>query len=100
MAAERVRFYFEHKGDHEIVVRLEAFAEENQRIALFFFHSDGTLSLDDTQMLLDMNRDLRRLFEEADANSAEAKMHALFGQPKKASNFDETFKPLLGWDSI
>jgi hypothetical protein len=51
-------------------------------------------------MLLDINRNMRRLFDKAEANSGEAKMRQLFGEKPAPRTFDEAFKPLMGWDSI
>jgi hypothetical protein len=93
-AAERVKLYFEQNGDHQTVVLLEAYSEETQRIAKLFYNGDGKLSLEDTQILLDMNRNIRRLFDNVQA------LERLFGETPTPRNFDETFKLLRGWESI
>lgn len=69
---------------------------ENRRIALLA-DSNSTLPATDLQWLLDTNRELRRLFDEVEANGPEARVRAAFGQPMTKRNFDETFIPTGGW---
>ncbi len=97
-AAQRNKIYFERIGDIETSVRLESYEEENARIAKLFYEGHD-LTTDDLQMLLDINREMRRLFEEAEINGSEARVRRMMGQPVKLANFDETFKPILGWDN-
>ena len=53
-----INVYFE--GDKKTSARLEQIREENRRIALSFYES-GLVSPVDLKMLLDMNRELRRV---------------------------------------
>lgn len=83
--------YLKQVGDVETEVLLESYEEENQRI-LKLLESEQKLTPDDLQMLLDINMQMRRLFDHAELNGPEARVRRLMGQPVRARDFDETFK--------
>jgi hypothetical protein len=100
VAAEGIKPYFQEKNDSLTVARLGAFAAENYRITDIFHESNGKLSAENMRLLLDMNRELRRLFEDAELNWVAYRMKWLFSETGKPRTFDEAFKPLMGWKSI
>ena len=82
-SSSSLRSYFEAKGDQERVARLKEFENENRRIARAV-SDDEVASPEDTRKLLDMNRELRRLFDQT------AMRHV--------GSFDDSYKPILGWN--
>ena len=82
-AAGALQGYFEGVGDMTTVARLQELEEENRRIALSAAEGQP-VSPDDTEILLDMNKELRRLFDQT--------------ATRHVDTFDNAYKPPLGWD--
>lgn len=82
-AANALRGYFEFGGDMTTVSILQELEEENRRIALSV-PEGHFVSPDDTEILLNMNKELRRLFDQT--------------ATRYVDTFDNTYKPPLGWD--
>ena len=82
-AAAALQGYFEVSGDMTTVARLQELEEENLRIALSA-PEGHFVSPDDTEILLDMNKELRRLFDQT--------------ATRYVDTFDNSYKPSLGWD--
>ena len=74
---------FQDSGDMTTVARLQELEEENRRIALSA-PGGQFVSPDDTEILLDMNKELRRLFDQT--------------ATRHFDTFDNAYKPPFGWD--
>ena len=83
LAAGGLQGYFGAMGELTTVARLQALEEENRRIALST-PQGHLVSLDDATILLDINKELRRLFDQTATRYVET--------------FDNSHKPILGWD--
>ena len=82
-AAGALQGYFEAGGDMTTVARLQELEEENRRIALSAPEGHFVLP-DDTEILFDMNKELRRFFDQT--------------ATRYVDTFDNTYKPSSGWD--
>lgn len=81
LASSGLQGYF-HENP-QILDYLDGLNEKNRRI--WQTKEEGELvDPDDTEILLDINRELRRLYDQAAS--------------KYLESFDETNKPILGWD--
>ena len=92
-----LEFYFEQKGDVRTIARLAKIKETNRRIALSVDET-GLVSASDLKVLAEMNFELREMFQEVETEDGEARVRHLTGQPAKPRDFDETYKPMVGWD--
>ena len=81
-AAGALQGYFGGGGDMAIVGRLQEMEEESRRIALSALEGHF-VSPDDTEILLDMNKELRRLFDQT--------------ATRFVDTFDNIYKPSSGW---
>ena len=100
VAAERVRFYFENKGDQKTISKLDVFVQANDRVTEAFFDKAGKLAVPEVQVILEINRDLRRLFEEAEIKGPQARVHQITGGAFKPRRFDDVMKPPAGWHTV
>src|ERR1700720_3501447 len=98
-ASELLATLFESLGDAKTTTRLQDFQKENRRIALSVFDGEGAMP-EDLRRLLDMNRELRHLHELWERTRGETRVRELMGAPPKRPDFDEDFKPALGWKNF
>ncbi|WP_157170011.1 hypothetical protein [Afipia clevelandensis] len=93
-----MRFHFTHVNDVATIEKLSSMEENARRIAIEF-EETGSISQAYVKSMLEMNLELRRIFDVYSSNSGEAKVRAAMGQPALRPDFDKSFRPHLAWDS-
>ena len=83
-AARVLQEIFEDRGDMTTVARLQELEKENRRIALSA-EEGHIVSPDDVEILLNMNKELRRFFDQT--------------ATRYVDTFDNFYKPPLGWEA-
>lgn len=83
-ATDVLKVLFEDSGDTTTVNSLRKMEEESRRINLSAQDGNFVVSPDDAYILLDINRELRRLFDQT--------------ATRHVDTFDNVYKPTLGWD--
>ena len=82
-AAGALQGYFAGADDMTTVARLQKIGEENRRIAVSATKGHF-VSPDDTEILFNTNKELRRLFDQT--------------ATRHVDTFDNAYKPPFGWD--
>jgi hypothetical protein len=76
------------EGDETILARMRQISDETRRIGAIF-DGHGSISIDDQRILLNLNRELRKLYDEGRIS-----VYRRHNRP----SFDATYKPTLGWE--
>ena len=85
-AARVMKEICENSGDMGASARLQELEEENSRIISFAGKGEFTVSPEDAEILLEINRELRRFYDQSASSFVE--------------NFDTFFAPAAGWDWV
>lgn len=80
-ASGMLYIYWSEVGDHHKAMIASEFKESTAKIARNV--AEKITSLDDSDKILEINRELRRMFDEL---------------PRSLGSFDEKFQPILGWN--